>query len=124
MTLTTADATSSLVRGGFAGLPDVSSTILIQAGSGSLIARDGLLPCGSNEPTAFRILNVMGTGALTLQGVTLRNGCVSRASGAGVAGGAIDVEGGSLTLTDSRVERHGQGRRRAGGNGSPGFGGA
>src|SRR4029079_19500788 len=113
---------ATLVRGGLPGLPDISTPIVIQAGAKSLIARAPILPCGNNEATAFRIFNVMATGALTLDGVTLRNGCISRA---GAAGGAVDVEGGSLTLTNNRIEKsmaRGGDAPPAGGNGSPAFG--
>jgi hypothetical protein len=89
-----------------AGLPIVWSEIAIVAGLGDTIERADL-PCSG--PDAFRLLNVDYSGQLTLEGITLRNGCVSNAGFA--CGGAIAVfaDGPSfqpptLTLVDASFE--------------------
>ena len=92
--LTAADiARSSLLAGAHAGLPDVSSEITIQAGAGgSRIERHPGLSCTvADGPDEFRLLQVTGSGALTLEGLTLANGCADW-------GGAL-LSSGSATLT-------------------------
>lgn len=93
---------TSAIEGGPSGLPEVSSTIEIAAGAGSRIERQLDLPCGSAEPSAFRLLTVAAGGDLTLNGLSLRNGCVAPAEASAIAsGGAVLVlPGGALEIVD------------------------
>ena len=112
--LSAADAVNStLARGSFAGLPDVTTELTIEAGAGSVIERDPNLACGLGEPTAFRLLNVLGaSGSLTLRGLTLRHGC-------GFAGGAVLFDFGPNGLIEDCTftlnESHGPGFQFGGG---------
>jgi hypothetical protein len=119
-------AGSSNLHGGIAGLPDITSDITIQAGGGSTIAR-GLGPnsCGPSPPSPFRLFNVVGGGALTLEGVTLQHGCIAPTASTEGRGGAITVNFGTLTVIGGSF----LGNRVRGGNGaalagSPATGGA
>ena len=67
--LTTAYASSTTIGGGQAGLPDITSNITIQAGTGTTI---------SGNDTTFRIFYITGT--LTLDGVTVQNGRIRPAN--------------------------------------------
>ncbi|MCI0708557.1 MAG: hypothetical protein L0154_00170 [Chloroflexi bacterium] len=88
VSLTAAYGPSSSIFGNKAGLPDITSNIIIQAGTQETIS-------GNNSN--FRILNVV-SGSLTLNGVTVTGGAV------GTAGGGIYVGGsGTLTLTTATV---------------------
>ncbi|MCA9494969.1 MAG: hypothetical protein KC621_33810, partial [Myxococcales bacterium] len=96
--LTAADtARSSLLAGAHAGLPDVSSEITIQADAGgSRIERHPVLSCEvADGPDEFRLLQVTGSGSLTLRGLLLANGCANR-------GGAVLVAD-TATLTVENV---------------------
>ncbi|MEM7052323.1 MAG: FG-GAP-like repeat-containing protein [Acidobacteriota bacterium] len=98
VTLTVADTVnSSAFSGDFAGLPDVTSELVIAAGTASLIERDSGLGCVANGPDFFRLFNVLTGGRLILRGLTLQGGCAGR-------GGAIAVrvEAG-LELEDCRL---------------------
>jgi hypothetical protein len=123
--LTAPDPSSISTRGGLAGLPDVSSTITIVAAAGDTIERDLATlgpPVGclvGNTP--FRFFNVTGSGSLTLQGITLSNGCVAAASGQDAHGGAVLVEGAVFSAIDSTFTGN---RVRGGAQGSLGAGGA
>jgi len=105
ITLSTADTVNStVVDGAYAGLPDVTSDITIEAGTANLIERDSALGCTDPEPVAFRIFNVFGSGvALTLDGVTVQNACING------LGGAISVRSGaslsiqSCSLTNNQA---------------------
>ncbi len=103
VTLTTADTTNSIQRDGtYAGLPEITTDITIQAGTNMLIERDGSYTCVSEDTNQFRLFNVSGGGALTLDGVTLQNGCAAGNSNS--YGGAIYVTGSSsLTVQDSTL---------------------
>lgn len=84
------------------GLPSVVGTLTIQ-GAG---ARATVVERAADAPD-FRIAHVAPTGALTLEGITLRGGS---SGGDGPAatfpGGAILNHGGRLTLTRSRLENN------------------
>ncbi len=101
----TAPLTAS-VEGGPSGLPAISSKILIAAGAGSVVERSSAMACNSEEPTAFRFLEVAAGGDLELAGLTLRNGCVAAVgAGAIASGGAVLVlAGGALQIDDCEVE--------------------
>ena len=85
---------------GRTGTPAIDS-ILILNGNGFSITRDNLL-CNPNDfsaSTEFRIIRVDASGDLTLNNITLSNGCVD-GSGFSRAGGAIS-NGGVLSIVDS-----------------------
>ncbi len=89
-----ADETSSThFDGAFAALPDVESEMTITAGTATLISRLDSLTCPDDGVDHFRLLNVVAGGRLTLDGVTLENGCAP-------SGGAVYVQG-ELVLVDS-----------------------
>ena len=96
--LTAADpARSTEIGGAYAGLPDVTSAIVIRAGTaGSRIERDPSFVCDVADPIdEFRLLQVTDGGALTLEGLILANGCADQ-------GGAVLVDGnGVLAIVDS-----------------------
>jgi hypothetical protein len=83
--LTTADNTSPMLGGN--GLPVITSPVTLN-GSGTTIA---------GNDTSFRILQVSGTGNLTVQGLTITGG-----STATMGGGILNLEG-TFTLNHSRV---------------------
>jgi hypothetical protein len=83
--LTAADNNSPMLGGN--GLPVITSQVTLN-GSGTTIA-------GNN--TTFRILQVGGTGNLTVQGLTITGG-----NTATMGGGILNLEG-TLTLNHSRV---------------------
>ncbi len=94
--LTSADTTnSSSIGGSFAGLPDVTSTLILEAGTGSEVSRDLALVCTDTGVGHFRLFNVTANASLTLDGITLRNGCAAN-------GGAVFIAGdGQLIVGDS-----------------------
>jgi hypothetical protein len=102
--LAAADTTrSTLQLGAFAGLPDVSSEIVITAGAGNVIERAPAATCATPDPgNEFRLLNVLGNGTLTLAGLTLRNGCADVGGAVLVAGGKLAVVGGSFSGNTAR----------------------
>lgn len=85
---------------------DVTSQITIE-GNGATIERSTAVTCtpdGTAATGEFRIFEVASTGTLTLQNVTVRNGCAS--------GGSPDSDGGAilslgpLTLTNSTLSQN------------------
>jgi hypothetical protein len=99
------DAThSTRVGGAFAALPEVTSSIVLVAGAGSVVARAPALGCEGEDAQSFRLFNVTATGALYLVGLTLRNGCVAPEAGVESEGGALHVDGGLLELVEVRLE--------------------
>jgi CSLREA domain-containing protein len=86
------------------------STITIQ-GNGATIRRDPALTCNLTNGTAdtgeFRIFEVKVTGNLTgnltLQNVTVRNGCADGSGFPDTAGGGILNDGGTLTVMGSTI---------------------
>ena len=95
--LGSADDRSSVLEGAWAGLPDVTSEISIGPGKGGarFIMRDPALDCDvADGPDEFRLLQVLDNGALTLNGVTLANGCADR-------GGAVLVVDTATLTVDS-----------------------
>ncbi len=93
----------------WAGLPEISTDMTIEAGKGSVIQRDPSYGCVANDPHSFRLLHVTGEGGsnLTLIGIELRHGCAAPgdASSADATGGAIwAIDGSTLTLTDCTLE--------------------
>jgi hypothetical protein len=90
--------------GGIAGLPDVTSAITIRAGAGDTIERNPALGCLEPVSAPFRILNVRLGGALTLEGITLANGCVAAPAAGEARGGAVGVGVGSLTMIGGALE--------------------
>ena len=110
----TADVTLTAVDninptfGGATGLPVITTAITIN-GNGHTIQRDprlfsaaaggdGMDPC-SGTGAKFRIFDVAASGNLSLNEVTVKNGC-----GAGVAVGILNA--GTLTLTNSTVAQN------------------
>ncbi len=92
---------TAAVEGGPSGLPAVSSSIVIEAGAGSILERSDALTCADAEPSAFRILEVGSGGDLTLAGLTLRNGCIAAGAAAtSASGGAILVFAGGKLHVD------------------------
>ena len=89
--LAAADAVHSTNQlGSFAGLPDITSTMTIQAGAASSISRDAGLGC--EAANHFRILNIV-SGDLTLVDVELENGCAASHGGAAVVTGGGGING-------------------------------
>jgi hypothetical protein len=78
------------------GLPVIERPITIR-GHGATIARDPGLAC----PVApeFRLFEVVAGGILTLEDVTVTNGCVSSGSGGGVLS-----SGGTVVLREASIE--------------------
>ena len=103
--LLTADTVNSTEQSGtFAGLPDLTSEVTIQAGTASTIERDASLTCESGAADAFRLLNVTGGGQATLEGLSLVNGC-ARAGGAIYAKlSELTVDGCVFSSNTARVE--------------------
>lgn len=102
VTLTAPDTSHSTTMGVYAGLPDITTAIAITARNGNTIQRDPSLACTRLAANRFRLLNVLGAEArLTLNGLTLKNGCATGGTG---HGGAIHVSDGWLTLSDSTFE--------------------
>ncbi|GIW09495.1 MAG: hypothetical protein KatS3mg061_0552 [Dehalococcoidia bacterium] len=96
-------------------------TIIIQ-GNGATIRRDPNLPCnlnGSVQPGEFRVFTVgaLGSGprfhpGLTLDGVTLKNGCAETLPGLSGRGGGVAFYAGdnsirNSTITENRTESGG-----------------
>ncbi|HXF04873.1 MAG TPA: right-handed parallel beta-helix repeat-containing protein [Blastocatellia bacterium] len=105
-----------------------AGTLTIQ-GSGATIRRDPTLACSLNGTDAvgeFRIFEVLTGGDLTLQNVTVTNGCADDADGGGIlndgtltiqsstisnnitdgVGGGIDDDGGTVTITNSTISNN------------------
>ena len=78
---------------GNTGLPQVTTTILIN-GNGSTIDR--------NSGTSFRLFALSSTGNLTLNNLTLTDGAMPSDMG----GGAVLNVGGTLTINDSTLSGH------------------
>jgi hypothetical protein len=112
-TLTTADTgRSTQLQGAYAGLPDVTSEIVLAAGTGSVVERAPAATCAApDQGDEFRLLNVTGGGSLTLVGLTLRNGCANVGGAVLVLGGALAVVGGTFSgntaISDSPSARGG-----------------
>src|ERR1700746_4095616 len=83
--LTAANNTSPAL--GSNGLPVITSPVALN-GSGTTIA---------GNDTTFRVLQISGTGNLTLQGLTITGGNTT-----GMGGGVLNLEG-TLTLNHSQV---------------------
>ncbi len=81
---------STLQLGSFAGLPDITSTMTIQAGSADSIRRDLALDCAVENH--FRLFNII-SGDLTLVDVELENGCAATHGGAAVVLGTGGANG-------------------------------
>jgi|GEM_PF-1452732 len=75
-------------------LPDVRSVITIVAGLGTRIERDITVTCSHSPSTHFRLLTVTGGGDLTLEGLTLANGCAE-------LGGALLISDGRATVQNA-----------------------
>ncbi|UXI70165.1 right-handed parallel beta-helix repeat-containing protein [Tahibacter amnicola] len=90
------DGHTQLLQGARAGLPDITRSLVIRAGQHTRLRRDPALGCDDADPDAFRLLT--STAALTLQGLTIENGCVAPAGTGDVGGGALLVSDASLTL--------------------------
>jgi len=92
------------------GLPVITSEITIQ-GRNSVIIRDEALPCERNEPasvTDFRIFLVESGGKLTLENVTLKNGCAKGDIAIQKQGGAI-LNLGTTTLNEATLSNNSAG---------------
>ena len=79
------------------GLPSITSTITIN-GNGATIQRDPSFTCPDVSNPEFRIFHVAASGNLTLNDVTVSNGCV----GTDYSGGGI-YSLGTLTINASRI---------------------
>ncbi|MEM1181374.1 MAG: hypothetical protein AAGM22_23730 [Acidobacteriota bacterium] len=99
VTLSTVDPRSSRLGGAPAGLPDITSAVVIVAGDGSVIERSTALGCAVDSADAFRFFNVLAGGELYLFDLTLRSGCAAGARLERASGGAIHVAGGRLELS-------------------------
>lgn len=108
VTLSAADTThSSQLSGTFAGLPDITSQISIQAGTGNLIQRDPAFTCEAEDADQFRIFHLTGGGILNLSGMTVQNGCAAPAGETEGRGGAAYVqENSTFNLTNSTLRNH------------------
>jgi CSLREA domain-containing protein len=101
---------------------DITSTITIQ-GNGATIRRASTPTCNLNGTTntgEFRIFEVRHGGSLTLQNVTVRNGCADGSGANNDGGGILNNAGGTLTVTGSTISGNsaddgGGGIRNAGG---------
>lgn len=88
------------------GLPFITTQITIN-GNGATIRRDPALTCtidGTQTAAEFRIFLVGGTGNLSLNGVTVSNGCAdgNPSSDPAAHGGGLYVRsGGTVTITNS-----------------------
>jgi uncharacterized repeat protein (TIGR01451 family) len=107
ITLIAAEASSSNIGGGQAGLPDIITDITIQAGAGSTIER-AFTTCDPNDNDPdFRIFNVMAGrigGVLALDGITVQYGCVAPGAGGSARGGGIyNDSGATLSLSNTIV---------------------
>ena len=111
------------------GLPTISSTITIQ-GNESVIERDASLftdpedRCRTlNDDNKFRILHMVRSGNLTLEKVTIQNGCADNSDGSfGTLGGGVFSQGGLMTLTHSTVRDNTARGSAAGGGGIGNYG--
>jgi len=85
---------------------DITSTITIQ-GNGAVIQRDPSLPCNLDavaEAGEFRIFHVQSSGILTLDTITISNGCAGTTAGIyNDRGGAIFNINGSVKVINSTV---------------------
>ena len=103
ITLTVTDNTTD----GANGLPSITSVITVR-GNGTTIERSGLLPCnlnGTTDPGEFRIFHVGSAGDLTLDTVTVRNGCADAPSIPASSGGGI-LNWGTIAITNSTISGH------------------
>ena len=91
-TLTAVDNTTD----GPNGLPSVTSTLTLTGGG----AERTIIERAASAP-AFRLVHVAATGALTLEGLTLRGGGNTLFSN--LSGGGLLNNGGQVTLSDSRL---------------------
>jgi predicted outer membrane repeat protein len=88
--------------GGYNGTPSITSDITVD-GQGYTLQRRSDLPCsldddsGTNE---FRLFHV-GLGNLTLENITLANGCADGSASAGYGGAIYNL--GALTLTNTTL---------------------
>jgi hypothetical protein len=100
-TLTSLDNSPSSNSGN--GLPRIVSAMIINGESAetTIIERDSGAP-------AFRILDVDASGRLTLNGLTVRGGGPGPPGPPPLVGGGINNDG-TLTITDSIIERNGAG---------------
>ena len=99
---------------GPSGLPTIRSNITI-TGNGTTIQRDASLGCvrdGNPHPGEFRIFLVAGSlGALTLDNLTVANGCVEEYQGGGGiwGGGGTTLSLNLVTLENNQVWANGGG---------------
>jgi hypothetical protein len=92
------------------GLPAIASEIVID-GNGATIERSSALMCtldGTQTADEFRIVTVFGPGVLTLNDLTLRNGCADGSRNSN-DGGGIKVADSASFLTLNRVTVTGNG---------------
>nr|BAL54672.1 polymorphic outer membrane protein [uncultured Acetothermia bacterium] len=94
---------------GLNGLPSITSQITIN-GNGATIERSSSLTCDLDGRVAgaeeFRIFRVSSTGNLTLNSVTLKNGCAdgdNPGSYYSIRGGGIFNNGGLVTINNSTL---------------------
>jgi CSLREA domain-containing protein len=88
---------------------DITSTIIIQ-GNGAVIQRDPSLPCNLDavaEAGEFRIFHVQTGGSLTLDALTISNGCAGTTAGIfNDRGGAIFNINGIVNVINSTVSQN------------------
>ncbi len=109
ITLSEVDNTTA----GAGGLPVVSTAVAID-GNGATVQRDAALGCirdGNPHPGEFRIFTVLYSGALTVNNLTVANGCVEEyQGGAGIyAGGGTTLSLNLVTLENNHVWANGGG---------------
>lgn len=90
---------SNNTQSGNNGLPLINSDITLN-GAGYSLARDSSYGCNSGDPD-FRLLMIPNGGQLTLNSISLQNGCAPSNSTIG-RGGAI-WNAGSLQISDSNI---------------------
>lgn len=94
-----------LTNNGSNGTWSIDSTLTLD-GLGHSLSRDAGLSCNLNgtiEPSEFRLLNILSGGILTLQNITLANGCADGDTTNKASGGAV-FNLGSLTVINSTFD--------------------
>lgn len=93
---------------GRTGTPAIDSFVILE-GDGHLIERDPSLTCELNstlEANEFRLLRVAPQGNFDLRNIILRNGCADGTTPDSTIGGAVLNFNGTLTLSNSIIERN------------------
>jgi len=102
-TYTLSDAPAAFDEDGDNGLPPITSEIIIN-GNNSIIERDDAVTCtptGTSEPGELRIFHITTAGDLTLNQLTVQNGCANGILDANHGGGLFND--GMLMIVDSII---------------------